>query len=72
MSYFPPPRELLLSNQTQSLLEKHELTPQIYQNAKSIHVSGLDSHVDEILLKRIFSIIGEVVSVKIIQNLSVL
>ena len=57
-------------NQMQSnqFEEPQNPTPTKYQNAKSIYVCGIDEHVDEQLLLRIFTIIGTVVSVKIIKD----
>ena len=47
--------------------EKEPVIP-IYANSKCLHVSGLHQNVTECLLKRIFSIVGHVVSCKIMRD----
>ncbi|ELP90622.1 nucleolysin TIA-1, putative [Entamoeba invadens IP1] len=39
-----------------------------FENSKSVHVAGLHESVDETLLSRIFSIVGHVVSCKIMKD----
>ncbi|BFU25066.1 RNA-binding protein TIA-1, putative [Entamoeba histolytica HM-1:IMSS-B] len=71
--YQYPPRAPQLYQQRppqQSSTETTESSLPINANSKSVHVSGIHESVDEILLGRIFSIVGHVVSCKIMRDKS--